>query len=108
MEHCWVAERDGSFLGSVTLVKDKDSEKTAKLRLLFVEAKARGLGLGKQLVQKCIDFARDAGYKRIILTAMIRSASAGRLYKSIGFKVLSADVEKDWDNEPYETWELHL
>ena len=64
-ERCWIAERDGEIAGSVLLVKDGDE--IAKLRLLYVEPKARGLAIGRRLVDECIGFARRTGYRKITL-----------------------------------------
>ena len=64
-ERCWIAELNGENVGSVMLVKDSDD--VARLRLLLVDPKARGLGLGTRLVDECIGFARAAGYKKITL-----------------------------------------
>ena len=106
-ERCWIAERDGEILGSVFLVKDSDE--TARLRLLLVEPKARGLGLGKRLVEECIKFARHAGYKKITLWTQSVLSAARHIYQQAGFVVVH--------KEPYlgigrdlvsETWDLEL
>ncbi len=89
-ERCWIAERDGQRLGCVFLVRDAESDPatTARLRLLLVDPAARGLGLGRTLVQQCTTFARSAGYKRIVLWTNSVLTSARRIYEQEGYRLL--------------------
>jgi N-acetylglutamate synthase-like GNAT family acetyltransferase len=98
-ERCWMAERNGEIIGSVTLVKK--SKTVAKLRMLFVEPKARGLGLGKRLVEECIQFARQAGYRKITLWTNSILLAARGIYQKAGFRLVE---QKDG----FETWDLNL
>jgi GNAT superfamily N-acetyltransferase len=84
-ERCWIAERAGAIVGSVLVVKESDA--TAKLRLLYVEADARGLGIGQRLVKECIAFARAAGYQQLTLWTNSVLTSARRIYEARGFRL---------------------
>src|SRR5215470_3766451 len=106
-ERCWIAERDGEILGSVFLVKDSDE--IARLRLLLVEPKARGLGLGKRLVEECVKFARRAGYKKITLWTQSELKAARHLYELAGFRLVHRKRHHSWSrNLVSETWDLKL
>lgn len=88
-EACWIAEAGGERLGSI-MVTEGDAE-TAKLRLLFVEARARGLGLGRALVQTVIDFAKVQGYRHITLWTNAELKPALTLYESCGFRLVAQE-----------------
>jgi N-acetylglutamate synthase-like GNAT family acetyltransferase len=107
-ERCWIAEKDGQRVGCIFLVKK--SKATAKLRLLLVEPSARGVGLGSRLVAECVNFARQAGYKKITLWTQSELLAARHLYEQSGFKLVGQKRHQDWGREDLvaETWELHL
>jgi DNA-binding MarR family transcriptional regulator/N-acetylglutamate synthase-like GNAT family acetyltransferase len=106
-EHCWIAEIDGERVGSAFLVKDSDE--VARLRLLIVDPKARGLGLGRDLVRQCIAFARKAGYRKITLWTHGVLTAARAIYQKEGFELTRQWVHDDFGKpEPSESWELTL
>ena len=106
-ERCWIAERDGEVAGSVFLVAK--SRTTAKLRLLYVEPAARGLGIGSRLVGECVRFARQAGYKKIVLWTQSELDAARRIYKQAGFRVVRKKRHHSFSKDLVaETWELCL
>ncbi|RRS01867.1 GNAT family N-acetyltransferase [Glycomyces terrestris] len=83
-EAAWIAEVDGERAGSIALVAAEE-EGTARLRILFVAETARGLGLGSRLVAHCLDFARAAGYARVVLWTSSLLDAARRIYEANGF-----------------------
>jgi len=107
-ERCWIAEKDGEVVGSVFLVRYTES--MAKLRLLYVEPRARGLGIGERLISECVRFARQAGYQKIALWTQSELHAARHLYERAGFVLVKEEPHKSFgrDDLVAETWELTL
>ena len=106
-ERCWVAERDGEVVGSVFLVRKTDT--MAQLRLLYVDAAARGLGIGARLVEECLCFAREAGYGRIMLWTNDVLTSARRIYQAAGFTLTAEERHHSFGHDLVgQNWERAL
>jgi len=107
-ERGWIAELDGERVGSVFVVRK--SPTVAQLRLLILKPEARGLGLGARLTDECIAFARDKGYRKLVLWTNGHLEAARGLYQSRGFKrVKSERLDADYHaGLTSETWELKL
>lgn len=103
-ERCWMAEMDGEPVGSIVLA-EKD-EATAKLRLLIVEPRARGLGVGTRLVQECIRFARRVGYRTLMLWTNHILLEARHIYEKLGFRLTASEPHHSFGHDLIgETWE---
>ena len=106
-ERCWIAERDGAVVGSVFLVAR--SSTVAQLRLLLVEPQARGSGLGTRLVDECVRFAREAGYRKLVLWTQSELSAARQLYQAAGFRIVRKERNHSFGKALVsETWELDL
>jgi DNA-binding MarR family transcriptional regulator/GNAT superfamily N-acetyltransferase len=106
-ERCWIAERHGKVVGSIFVTKQDDN--TAKLRLLYVEPSARGLGIGQRLVDECVRFARNAGYQRMMLWTNSVLTAARKIYEKAGFEMIESERHHSFGHDLVgEVWSLDL
>lgn len=87
-KNLWIAERGGAVAGSVLVLPSATDESTAQLRMLYVEPWARGLGIGKRLVDEVMAFSREAGYGRIMLWTQDCLVAARKIYQAAGFRLV--------------------
>jgi GNAT superfamily N-acetyltransferase len=106
-ERCWIADIDGTPVGSVFLMRDSDD--VAKLRLLLVDPAGRGQGLGQRLVAECIGFARQCGYRKITLWTQSILVAARKIYQDAGFVLVATEPHRSFGQSLVgETWEMEL
>ncbi len=112
LEKCWIADMDGQRAGCVMLVKDDPKAKksdVARIRLLLLEPSARGMGLGRRLVEECVSFARAKGYRRVTLWTHKELTAARAIYAKLGFTKTGEESHDDWGGKATsEFWDLDL
>lgn len=108
-ERCWIAQAGEQRVGSILCVKEPEQEGVARLRLLLVESAARGRGLGRLLVRTCVQFARDCGYRKLVLWTNSVLTSAARIYAEEGFRIVDQCAHSIY-GQPLmgQNWELEL
>lgn len=108
LERVWIAELDGRPVGAVMCVRDEAPD-TARLRLLLVEPEARGHGLGERLVDAVVDFAREAGYREVVLWTNDILAAARKLYVRAGFTLVAEKPHRSYGADLVgQDWRLSL
>jgi DNA-binding MarR family transcriptional regulator/predicted N-acetyltransferase YhbS len=108
-ERCWIAEMNGAHVGHVFLVRHPEQRDTAKLRLLYVDPAARGMGLGARLVGECVRFARSAGYRKITLWTQSILTAVHRIYQAAGFRLVREEPHRSFGKDLVgQTWETDL
>ena len=100
-EGAWIAERAGRRVGCVFCVRSREAtdDATAQLRILLVTPEGRGLGLGRELVDRTIAFARAAGYRRLVLWTNEPLAAARRIYLERGFRLVDEERHRSFGAE---------
>jgi DNA-binding MarR family transcriptional regulator/N-acetylglutamate synthase-like GNAT family acetyltransferase len=108
-ERCWIAERRGEKIGCVFVQKDRERKGVAKLRMLLVHPSARGLGVGRRLVDEVTRFARDTGYHTLSLWTHVELTTARKIYADAGYTKIREEVHEHFGKPlTSETWEMKL
>jgi GNAT superfamily N-acetyltransferase len=112
LEKCWIAVMCGEPVGCVMLVKDDPKARkadVARIRLLLLDPKARGMGLGRRLAEECVAFARAKGYRRVTLWTHAELTAARAIYAKLGFRKTGQESHDDWGGKATsEFWDLDL
>lgn len=106
-ERCWIAELNGERVGAVFVVRK--SATVAQLRMLILAPRARGLGLGARLTDECIAFARNKGYRKMVLWTNSCLTAARGIYAARGFELVKSEPYEGFGQQLVgETWERRL
>ena len=106
-DRIWLAESKGRIIGVIGIVGLPDE--AAQLRWYLVAREARGLGLGRRLLEEALAFCRSTGRRRVILWTVRSLQAAARLYRSAGFRLVEEIPRHQWGTEVVEQrYELNL
>jgi len=108
-EQFWMAEARGERVGCVIVVRNETDPRAAQLRCLLVDPKGRGLGVGRRLVEECVEFAKSAGYERMVLWTNDVLTAARRIYEAAGFSLTEASRHRSFGHDLVgQTWSRAL
>jgi len=108
-EKLWIAEIGGERVGCVFVVRNEEDPKAAQLRCLLVDPKARGMGVGRRLVEECVQFAKDQGYRRMVLWTNDVLVAARRIYEAAGFELVGENRHHSFGKKLNgQTWALEF
>jgi DNA-binding MarR family transcriptional regulator/GNAT superfamily N-acetyltransferase len=106
-DRCWIAENKGERVGCVFLVQRSAS--IGQLRLLLVEPRARGHGIGRALVGECVRAARACRCRKLVLWTQGNLHAAHRIYEAEGFRLVKQEKHRSFGhNLVGQYWELKL
>lgn len=88
-----VAKLNGEVVGGCGVASFANSNEVCELKKLFLLPSGRGLGLGRELSERCLDFARTQGFKSCYLDTLESMTAAISLYESLGFKHLKQPLQ---------------
>ena len=91
----WLAERGGQLVGCTAIVLRDD--RRGQLRWVLVAPEARGLGVGRQLVERALGYCRDHECTEVFLETTDGLPESQALYESLGFAVVSNETQDLWD-----------
>lgn len=106
-ETCWIAEQEGTIVGSALVASL--SQDVAVIRMLYVEPDVQRLGIGTQLINECLQFAKRVGYKKLTVRSSSTLHEAHRLFVEVGFTRVSAEAKECYGcSLTLELWEREL
>lgn len=89
----FVAEQHGKLLGGAGIFPSAGlPEGTCELVKMYLTGEARGKGLGRSMIDKCLVFAKDSGYNQVYIETMPELRKAVSVYEKFGFEYLNGPL----------------